>query len=110
MTQSVELRAPAGFEQWRAESNSPASAALCLRYALAFNTLNFQWLDEVLSREVSYESQSVLDKLEGVSAVSDYLRGKILTLRRTRKTVRCELAMLPRRAALCGAIPGGRRP
>lgn len=53
-------------------------------YARAWNRLDFEILGPFLDDGVVYESQEVFDSLDGKKAVSDYLRGKFATIRRTR--------------------------
>ena len=84
-----------GYEAWQAGLQTPATAELCLRYALSFNKLDASWFLPALAPDVTYESQSVFDVLKGADAVSNYFRGKMNVLRLSRDaTVRGELAAL----------------
>jgi len=84
-----------GYEAWRAGLQTPATAELCLRFALSFNKLDASWFLSALAPDVTCESQSVFDVLEGADAVSGYIRGKMNTLRLSRDAkVRGELATL----------------
>lgn len=54
----------------------------CLVYATAWNRLSPEFLIEMLDDDVRYSSQSVLTDMNGKEVVSDYLRGKMDTIRR----------------------------
>jgi hypothetical protein len=66
----------------KAQANKLIAEA-CVRYALAFNSNEPDWLVGVLSPSIKYESQSVFAPLLGRDAVMDYLRGKIKTIHKT---------------------------
>lgn len=84
-----------GIQQWIATSKDAALAERCVRYALAFNTLDAEWLDGLFSDTVTYESQQVFDILQGHAAVERHLASKIQTLRGSDRAVRFELATTP---------------
>ena len=72
--------------RWVDEQESADSARACLRYALAFNSLDASWLENSLSQFVTYDSQSVhingaANPLRGRDAVFSYWSDKIKTLR-----------------------------
>ncbi|MBA3006799.1 MAG: hypothetical protein KJ900_01555 [Proteobacteria bacterium] len=79
---------------WCDEFPDTAQALLCVRYALAFNTMDADWLKGTFASTVTYGSQSVLETLQGQEAVWDYLSGKIRTLRaKPARRPRCELGV-----------------
>jgi hypothetical protein len=79
---------------WCKEFSDTAQAALCVRYALAFNAMDAGWLKDTLASTVTYGSQSVLETLQGKEAVWDYLSGKIHSLRSNpKRRPRCELGV-----------------
>ena len=51
-------------------------------YAKSWNQLNFEVIEPFLSSDVVYDSQVVLESLVGKAAVSDYLEGKMETIKR----------------------------
>jgi hypothetical protein len=63
-------------------SSDPSHAEALVRYARAYNLLEIDWLEDVLHPEVTYESQSVFDVLEGRERVLHYLSGKLQTLKK----------------------------
>jgi len=68
-------------------------AEACVRYAMAFNSLDVDWLIGILSPTVKYESQSVFAALVGRNKVMSHLRGKIESIRKSLDTFpRFELA------------------
>ena len=68
-------------------------AEACVRYAMAFNSLDVDWLIGVISPAVKYESQSVFAALVGRNKVMSHLRGKIESIRKSLDTLpRFELA------------------
>lgn len=71
----------ARLSSWIDRTGLPAEAAACVRYALAFNTLDPGWLANALADQVTYDSQHAFGTLRGQRRVFEYLRGKILTLR-----------------------------
>ena len=46
---------------WIAASDKPVLARACTRYALAFNTLDRDWLNGLFADDVQYGSQQVFD-------------------------------------------------
>jgi hypothetical protein len=52
-------------------------------YARAWNRLDFAVVEPYLDDQVVYESQEILSPLEGKLAVSEYLRAKFATIRKT---------------------------
>ena len=65
----------------------------CVRYAMAFNSLDVDWLIGIFSPAVEYESQSVFAPLVGRNKVMSHLRGKIESIRKSLDTLpRFELA------------------
>ena len=78
---------------WITAQANKLIAETCVRYALAFNSNDPEWLVGVLSPSIKYESQSVFAPLLGRDAVMDYLRGKIKTIHKTPNNLpRFELA------------------
>lgn len=84
ITRARDLPSNAGIVQWVVAQENHASAVACVRYALAFNTLDMSWLKHALSPFVTYESQSVFDKLSGTKQVWGHLAGKVDALQRSR--------------------------
>lgn len=68
---------------WMSDQGGTAIAAACNRYALALNTLDASWLDGIFSEFVSYESQSVFEKLVGRKRVMGHLLAKLESIRQT---------------------------
>jgi len=78
---------------WLQKAKNGALAEICLRYARAINLLDVKWIADSLAASVTLESQSVMERLEGRTAVLSYLDGKIDALRRSPdRAVRAELA------------------
>lgn len=78
------------------DSNADACMALWLvRYAQALNTLNVGPLTKGLAPEVSYESQSVFDRMVGRERLIHYWQEKFDTIRRGGRGLAAELARLP---------------
>ena len=50
-------------------------------YAKAWNTLTFETIEPYLDEDVVYESQKVFSSLNGKNEVSEYLRGKMATIK-----------------------------
>lgn len=67
--------------EWIATSHKPALAEACVRYALAFNTLERNWLAGLLADDVQYGSQQVFDIVHGRTPVCEHLGRKIEALR-----------------------------
>ncbi len=67
--------------EWIAASHKPALAEACVRYALAFNTLERAWLAGLLADDVQYGSQQVFDIVHGRTPVCEHLGRKIEALR-----------------------------
>lgn len=81
---------------WIAASDKPVLAQACTRYALAFNTLNRDWLDGLFADDVQYGSQQVFDIVHGRRPVREHLARKIDALRGAPgKACRLELARSP---------------
>ncbi len=86
------------ISRWIGAQTSEAQAQACVRYALAFNTLDVTWLKDALSPFVTYDSQSVHRNgmavpLRGRRAVMAYWSSKIETLlRNSDRRPRFELA------------------
>jgi hypothetical protein len=81
-----ELPVNDSISRWVDEQESADSARACLRYAVAFNSLDASWLENSLSSFVTYDSQSV--HINGAAnpqrrrdAVFSYWSDKIKTLR-----------------------------
>jgi len=89
--------------EWLATFEDNLSAWAALYYAMTFNSLDFGWIEPFLSTNVSYESQSVFERLEGLEAVGDYLGGKIVLLKEHGSNARlaAELGTTPDRANPC---------
>lgn len=51
-------------------------------YAKSWNNLKFEIIEPFLSEDVVYESQQVFEPLVGKGAVSEYLRGKMATIKK----------------------------
>jgi hypothetical protein len=82
--------------EWISASRNPAVAAACARCALAVNTLDRGWLDDVFADDVQYGSQQVFDIVHGRCPVREHLAGKIEGLRASRGgKFRFELARSP---------------
>jgi hypothetical protein len=80
--------------RWCNQFPKNAQAMLCVRYALAYNTMDVNWLKGTLAPTVTYGSQSVSETLQGKSPVWDYLSGKISHLRTIpERQPRCELGI-----------------
>lgn len=78
---------------WITAQANKLIAETCVRYALAFNSNDPDWLVGVLSPSIKYESQSVFAPLLGRDEVMGYLRGKIKTIHKTPENLpRFELA------------------
>lgn len=67
--------------EWIVTSHKPALAEACVRYALAFNTLERAWLAGLLADDVQYGSQQVFDIVHGRTPVCEHLGRKIEALR-----------------------------
>jgi hypothetical protein len=81
---------------WIAASDKPVLARACTRYALAFNTLDRDWLDGLFADDVQYGSQQVFDIVHGRRPVREHVARKIDALRGARgKACRLELARSP---------------
>lgn len=72
-------------------------------YAKSWNNLKFEIIEPFLSKDVVYESQQVFDALVGKEAVSDYLKGKMETIK-----VHILTADVYAEVGYCGS-QGGRR-
>jgi hypothetical protein len=88
-----ELPDKESIKEWISAKGDSLVAEACVRYAMAFNSLDVDWLIGVLSPDVKYESQSVFAALVGRNKVMNHLRGKIETIRKSLDTLpRFELA------------------
>ena len=83
------------IEAWIDDQRDPQEARWLSRYALAFNSLVIDPLREALSPGVTYESQSVFDKLIGQESLIQYLDGKLRAIRRSKNRIAAELAEFP---------------
>jgi hypothetical protein len=63
--------------RWIHSQDDTALAVACVHYAMAFNSLDESWLDGVLARSITYESQSVFEKLSGRVRVVGHLLAKL---------------------------------
>lgn len=82
--------------EWISASDQPLLARACARYALAFNTLDRDWLDGLFADDVQYGSQQVFDIVHGQRTVDEHLAGKIAMLRASPgRCLRFELAHSP---------------
>ena len=61
-------------------------------FAEAYSTLDVEPLIGALADDCVFESQMVLEPLEGKEAIENYLRGKFETLRNANAPVSCSLA------------------
>lgn len=80
-------------------NSHPELASSCqwlVRYACAFNSLDISPLKGTLSPWVSYESQSVFEKMTGPKALYAYWEGKFASIARSDSKVVAELCTLPR--------------
>ena len=73
-----------------------SSCRWLVRYARAFNSLSISPLSGSLSPWVSYESQSVFDKMTGPKRLFAYWEGKFASIARSESRVVTELGTLPR--------------
>ena len=80
---------------WVDRSGDARAGAWFVRYARALNTLNVAPLTEGLAPDVSYESQSVFDRMVGRERLISYWQGKFDSIRRSGQSVAAELARLP---------------
>lgn len=63
-------------------------------YAKAWNRLDPGEFIDMLSPDVRYSSQWVLEDLHGKKALADYLRGKMATVKKSAATVYAEVAQI----------------
>lgn len=80
---------------WVACCNAPDTGAWLVRYARAVNALDVAPLARGLAPEVSYESQSVFDRMVGRERLLAYWHEKFDTIRRAGNGIAAELARLP---------------
>lgn len=80
---------------WVANATDHEAALWVVRYARAINTLNADLLEDGLATDVTYESQSVSERLDGPGRLLNYWRGKFRTIRRSDAVAAAELACLP---------------
>jgi len=64
-------------------------------YSQAWNRLDYSILEFHLSADIVYESQHVFSALEGKDAVTDYIRGKMETVRKSGQQVFAEVTVIP---------------
>jgi len=76
---------------WMGKFDSNLESECCIRYALTFNLLNTDWLDDILDLDITYGSQSVLNTINGIENYLSYLSGKIKTLKNSDKKVIADL-------------------
>lgn len=79
-------------------ASHPEQADVCrwlVGYALAFNTLSIEPLKKTLSPWVTYESQSLSDKMEGPKLLYAYWKGKFQSIAKSESKVVAELSTLP---------------
>lgn len=63
-------------------------------YAKMMNTLDSSEFESMLSDDFSYESQAVLSAINGKNEFVDYIRPKLLTIKKANAKVYAELAEL----------------
>lgn len=81
---------------WISASDKPLLAQACVRCALAVNTLDRGWLDDLFAEDVQYGSQQVFDIVHGRRSVREHVARKIDALRgATGRQSRLELARSP---------------
>ena len=61
-------------------------------FAEAYSTFNVEPLIEALADDCIFESQMVLQPLEGKPDIEEYLRGKFATFRKSKTYITCSLA------------------
>lgn len=64
----------------------------CRAYARMINTLDYSCLDPWLNPELEYQSQKVLEVMRGKERYSEYIRGKIETIRNSGYLTVAEIA------------------
>lgn len=78
-------------------ASHPEQADVCrwlIGYALAFNSLSIEPLKKSLSPWVTYESQSLFDKMEGPKRLYAYWKGKFESIAKSESKVVAELSTL----------------
>ena len=68
--------------RWIGKQRSRASAEACVRFALALNNFDIEWLRSALSAAVTYDSQSIYETLRGSERVMQYLQKRIEAFRK----------------------------
>jgi hypothetical protein len=81
--------------EWVESIADDRAGAWLVRYARAVNTLNSDLLENGLAPDVSYESQSVFDRMVGRERLLAYWRGKFDSIRCGAEGIAAELARLP---------------
>jgi hypothetical protein len=70
-----------GIYEWITNSKNPIVEEVCVRFAMAFNTLDIKWLNNsLLSTDVKYASQHVFSEIQGRRNVIKHLANKIENL------------------------------
>ena len=67
-------------------ANQLTEEAAATAFAKAWNCLQADGFLVLLANDARYTSQWVFEELEGVTSISDYLRGKMQTLRDLKST------------------------
>jgi hypothetical protein len=80
---------------WIARCDDQPSGRWIVRYARAINTLAVAPLASGLASEVTYESQSVFDRMVGQDRLLTYWRDKFDTIRGSGRALAAELSRLP---------------
>lgn len=65
------------IEEWLASFQEHQNSEFILRYALMFNELDIDWMEDFLPADVSYTSQMVFDTLESEEELMTYWRAKV---------------------------------
>lgn len=82
-------------QDWISASGDRAACRWLIRYAQAINSLDIVPLQNHLAPDVTYESQSVFDRMTGANVVLSYWREKFQTIRRSKDGLVAELACFP---------------
>ena len=83
-----------GIHEWITNSKNPNIEEMCVRFAMAFNTLDIRWLNNgLLSSNVKYASQHVFSEIEGRQNVIKHLANKIENLSKNPNEHYFELAV-----------------
>lgn len=84
-----------GEQEWIHAQSDKLMASWLVDYARAINTLNIQPIRKKLSPRVTYESQSVFEKMTGNEVLLKYWQDKFQTIHSTKHRVVAELGRLP---------------